>query len=113
MSEQYNDRLNLIACNGELILYAETPAGMEAIEFVPVDMKSNLDRAVFVAVDIKFFKEEIEKTNEFFFTEKFVYFMNSEIGLESILKPLGVEDGAKVLERVGEYIQAREIQETD
>jgi len=109
VSEQYVGRLNLIACNGELILYAQTPAGMEAIEFVPADIKSNMDRAGFVAVNTNFFKEEIEKTNEFFFTEKFVYFMNSEIGLESILKPLGVEDGAKVLERMEEYIQAREI----
>ena len=39
--------------------------------------------------------------------------MNSEIGLESLLKPLAVEDGAEVLERVEEYIQAREIQETE
>jgi hypothetical protein len=64
-------------------------------------------------VDINFFKEEIEKTNEFFFTEEFVYFVNSEIGLESLLKPLGVEDGAQVLERAGEYIQTREIKTTD
>jgi DNA polymerase III sliding clamp (beta) subunit (PCNA family) len=113
VAKQHRDRLNLIAYNGELILYAKTPAGMEAIEFVPADIKSNMGRAGFVAVDINFFKEEIEKTNEFFFTEEFVYFVNSEIGLESLLKPLAAEDGAEVLERVEEYIQAREIQETD
>ena len=39
--------------------------------------------------------------------------LNSEIGLESILKPLGVRDGAEVLERVEEYLREREIQETD
>jgi DNA polymerase III sliding clamp (beta) subunit (PCNA family) len=109
VAEQYMNRLNLIACNGELILYAQTPAGMEAIEFVPADIKSNMDRTGFVVVDINFFKEEIEKTNEFFFTKDFVYFMNSEIGLESILKPLGVEDGPEVMERVEEYSRAREI----
>ncbi len=111
VGEQYMNRLNLVACNGELILYAQEPAGMEIFESTPADIKSNLDRVVFVAVDINFFKEEIERAKEFFFTERFVYFMNSEIGLESILKPLGVRDGAEVLERVEEYLREREIQD--
>jgi hypothetical protein len=107
------NRLNLIVCNGELILFAQTPDGAEAIESIPADIHSNMNRAVFVAVDINFLEEEIEKTNEFFFKEDFVYFINSEIGLESILKPLGVEDGPEVLERVEKYLRERTIQETD
>lgn len=107
LADQYRGRVNIVAFKDELVFYTLSPSGIEAIEFLPV--KSNItegERPRFVAVDINFFKEEIERCSEFFFTEDFIYFSNKE-GLESILKPLSVEDGVAVMERVGEYYNNR------
>lgn len=107
IAEQYRNRINIVAFKDDLALYTVIPSGIEAIEFFPVssDVKEG-EKPEFVAVDINFFKEEIERCSDFFFTDDFIYFRNKD-GLESILKPLGVEDGAAIMEKVGEYYNNR------
>lgn len=103
IAEQHKDRINIIALQHELILYTSLPNGMDAIEFLPVTSSvKDGDKAGFVAVDVNFLKEEIERCSDFSFTEDFIYFNNKE-GLESILKSLGVEDGPVTMEKVEEY----------
>lgn len=108
VASQYRNRINIVAFKDELVLYTVIPSGIEAIEFLSVssDVKDG-EKPEFVAVDINFFKEEIEQCSNFFFTDDFIYFRNED-GLESILKPLGVEDGATIMETVGEYYNRRE-----
>jgi hypothetical protein len=103
LAELYMNRVNLVAFKNELTFYTLTPGGLEAIGTLPVT--SNVkegDRAELVAVDTIYLKEIVNECSDFFFTGDFAYFSNKE-GLESVLKPLGVEDGVTVMEKVGEY----------
>jgi len=103
LAELYMNRVNLVAFRNELTFYTLTPGGLEAIGTLPVT--SNIkegDRAELVAVDTTYLKEIVDKCSDFFFTGDFAYFSNKD-GLESVLKPLGVEDGVAVMEKVGEY----------
>jgi DNA polymerase III sliding clamp (beta) subunit (PCNA family) len=107
IADQYKYRINIIALQHELILYTLLPNGMDAIEFLPITSSvKDGDKAGFVAVDINYLKEEIERCSDLSFTEDFIYFNNKE-GLESILKSLGVEDGPVIMEKVGEYYNNR------
>lgn len=108
LAEHNNNRVNIIAFKDELVFYTLLPSGMDAIEFFPI--ASNIpegQKAEFVAVNIKFFKDELEHCEDFFFTQDFIYFSNKS-GLESILKPLGVEDGVLVTQRAEEYKRERD-----
>jgi hypothetical protein len=103
LAELYMNRVNLVAFKNELTFYTLTPGGLEAIGTLPVT--SNVkegDRAELVAVDTIYLKEIVNECSDFFFTGDFAYFSNKD-GLESVLKPLGVEDGVTVMEKVGEY----------
>ena len=108
LAELYMNRVNLVAFRNELTFYTLTPGGLEAIGTLPVT--SNIkegDRAELVAVDTTYLKEIVDKCSDFFFTGDFAYFRN-ESGLESVLKPLGVEDGVAVMEKVGEYYRSED-----
>ena len=106
-AELYMNRMNVVALLDEIVLYAYAPSGVEAIEVLKAT--SNItpgDQAGFVSVDLNFFKEEVERASDFFFTSNtsdFVYFSNNT-GLESILKPLAVEDGAEIIERIANHL---------
>lgn len=107
LAEQHMNRVNLVSLGNELAIYTQLPGGTEVIDFLPViSNASEGQKAEFLAVDIKYLKEEIDLSSDFFFTEDFIYFSNKD-GLDSVLKPLGVEDGVSVIERVGEYYNNR------
>lgn len=106
-AETYLDRMNIVVFKDELFLYTLAPSGLEAIDVLPII--SNIEEGQipeFISVNISYFRDEIKECSNFFLGEGFIYFSNED-GVESILKPLIVEDGVSVMERVGEFYNRR------
>ena len=107
LAKEHVGRMNIAVIKNELFFHTLAPNGLEAFDVLPVI--SNMTEGAepeLISVTISYFQNEINECSDFFFGEGFIYFSNEE-GIESILKPLTVEDGALIMERVGEYYNAR------
>jgi hypothetical protein len=108
-AQVWPNRLDVFVSPGYLALYTNNKNG-EAIEVFPCDTSA---KGTFV-VNYKLFKEIVEKTDTFYFTDSSIVYFSSEKGLETILLGLGgsgAEPYAKdVLDRID--LSVREVEKS-